>query len=273
VTFTHQHLRSFVDRVCNLNKDIKTLNGDKSEVYKEAKANGFNPKVLKAAVRRFEQLKMDSTGVQEFDALFEMYMEALLGSGASDDLGDPKTPPVAPVAPAKGIQKSPTRARAETGFEVERFDPETGVLIEEVIAWNQSAECDANCTDPDCPYIHAKELPAEVPSTAEAGQGDDPPTSSVAPPINSAARAGDETAPVSGDAGENEPAETSRGRPVDISGCDASPNNSDPASDGPANSEDEAVPAVPVSSSPLSGDDPGEIPAFLKRGDPECRAA
>jgi uncharacterized protein (UPF0335 family) len=123
-------------------------------------------------------------------------------------------------------------------------------------------------------YLHAYDSGTPLATRAHAHETDignpiahDPSTGELIEEL------GPEAAAVRSGLGEASPAS---GDVVEINAspgaapCDASPNDSDPASDGPANSEDEAVPAVPVSSSPLSGDDPGEMPTFLKRGDPEC---
>jgi uncharacterized protein (UPF0335 family) len=67
-------LRSFVDRIERIEEEIKGLNGDKSDIYKEAKMNGFDVKVLRkvVALRR-----KDYAERQEEDAILEMYMQAL----------------------------------------------------------------------------------------------------------------------------------------------------------------------------------------------------
>lgn len=244
MSFAHQQLRSFVDRVCRLNDEIKTLNGDKSEIYKEARAEGFDPKVLKAAVRRFEQLKADRLGVQEFDALLDIYMGALLGHEASDDQGEAETPPALTPAPANGIQKSPTRACAEA---LPPHDEVTGELIEEPDA-STEAECRA-----------LSEL-TTGPASTDVRQGPGRPSE---PEAGRKAVEG-ETAPVSGDVGENTTAETSRGRPAG-SGADASPNI-------PHAEQGSAVPVLPAAAnepnslgSVAASFDMPEMPDFLRR--------
>lgn len=71
---THAHLKATVEKIERLEEEIKELNGMKSEVYAEAKANGFDVKVLKKliAIRR-----KDPSVVQEEDAILQLYKEAL----------------------------------------------------------------------------------------------------------------------------------------------------------------------------------------------------
>ncbi len=73
-------LRSFVERVERLEEEIKDLNSDKSEIYKEAKNTGFDVKALKRVVsaRRQDPEKRDAE-----DAVFSLYMDALDGFEAS----------------------------------------------------------------------------------------------------------------------------------------------------------------------------------------------
>ncbi|MCB5173679.1 DUF2312 domain-containing protein [Microvirga lenta] len=67
-------LRAFIERVERIEEEIKGLNGDKSDIYKEAKMNGFDVKVMRkvVALRR-----KDFAERQEENAILEMYMNAL----------------------------------------------------------------------------------------------------------------------------------------------------------------------------------------------------
>jgi len=77
-------LRSFVQRVESLDEEIKALNADKSEVYKEAESDGFDKKALKEVVRRRAK---DQGELQLFDATVDTYLAALgeppMGGAAS----------------------------------------------------------------------------------------------------------------------------------------------------------------------------------------------
>ncbi len=190
MTTAHGQLRSFVDRVCRINEDIKSLNSDKSEIYKEAKGNGFNPKVLKAAIKRYTQLQDDRLGVEEFDAILDLYMQALLG--VSDDQEGDETPPATSASPAKGIVKASTRACAS---DLPPHD-EDGVIIEPatiIVAAGEAGTRTSSCPQAGLTVSPTLSEPASAPSDAEAGQGDGTSRpSSVASPTVSTRRNQDE---------------------------------------------------------------------------------
>lgn len=79
-------LRSLVERVERLEEEIKGLNGDKKEVYAEAKGAGFDTKIIKrvVALRR-----LDSSERMEQDSLLDIYLQALgmATSGSREDDG------------------------------------------------------------------------------------------------------------------------------------------------------------------------------------------
>lgn len=70
-------LRNFFERIERLNEEIDALNSDKSEVYSEAKANGFDVKIMRIVLQR---RKMESAEVIERDSLIELYERALRGN-------------------------------------------------------------------------------------------------------------------------------------------------------------------------------------------------
>lgn len=70
------HLRSFIERIENLEEEKAALAADIREVYAEAKGTGFEPKVMRQVVRL---RKLDKTERQEQEALFDLYMLALEG--------------------------------------------------------------------------------------------------------------------------------------------------------------------------------------------------
>ena len=69
-------LQSFIGRIERLNAEISELNADKSEVYSEAKALGFDVKIMKECVRL---RKMETADRRERDELLDLYMGALEG--------------------------------------------------------------------------------------------------------------------------------------------------------------------------------------------------
>lgn len=74
-------LRAFVERIERIEADIKDLNGDKSEVYKELRGCGFDVKAVRAVVAK---RKLDTADREERDAMFDLYWSALNGTGTED---------------------------------------------------------------------------------------------------------------------------------------------------------------------------------------------
>lgn len=67
-------LKAYVERIERLNEEADAINSDKSDLYKEAKGNGFDVKALKEIIRLRKQ---DPSERQERDAILETYMQAL----------------------------------------------------------------------------------------------------------------------------------------------------------------------------------------------------
>jgi uncharacterized protein (UPF0335 family) len=73
-TVAGEKLRLFIERVERLEEEIKDLNSDKSDVFQEAKSDGFDTKTMK---RIMKLRKMEPHARQEAEALLETYMNAL----------------------------------------------------------------------------------------------------------------------------------------------------------------------------------------------------
>lgn len=101
------HLKSFVQRIEKLDEELDATNGDKKEVYAEAKSSGFDVKALKEVVRLRRQ---DPAERAEFEAIVDLYKHAL---GMIPEDGTP----VATRAPARD-EDAP-------------HDPETGEITED----------------------------------------------------------------------------------------------------------------------------------------------
>ena len=67
-------LKSFVERIERLEEEAVTISGDIKDVYAEAKANGFDVKILRQVIRIRKQ---DKSEREEMEALLELYMQAL----------------------------------------------------------------------------------------------------------------------------------------------------------------------------------------------------
>lgn len=71
---TDARLRSFIERVERLEGEKAELAEDIKEIYGEAKANGYDPKIMRKIVR---MRKMDVEKRQEEEALIEVYKLAV----------------------------------------------------------------------------------------------------------------------------------------------------------------------------------------------------
>ncbi|NNC47590.1 MAG: DUF2312 domain-containing protein [Sphingomonas sp.] len=67
-------LKLFIERIERLEEEKKAIADDISDVYKEAKANGYDAKIMRTIVRL---RKMESHELQEQDALIETYRAAV----------------------------------------------------------------------------------------------------------------------------------------------------------------------------------------------------
>ncbi len=73
-TFAQGQLRSLVERIERLEEEKKTIAGDIKEVYAEAKANGFDTKILRKVV---SLRKKEAAEREEEQSLLDIYMQAL----------------------------------------------------------------------------------------------------------------------------------------------------------------------------------------------------
>ena len=67
-------LRSIVERIERLEEEKATIADDIKEVYAEAKANGFDVKILRKVIRL---RKVDRAEREEEEALIDLYLHAL----------------------------------------------------------------------------------------------------------------------------------------------------------------------------------------------------
>lgn len=73
-SFAQGQLRSLVERIERLEEEKKAIAGDIKEVYAEAKANGFDTKILRKVITI---RKKDRTEREEEEAMLDLYMHAL----------------------------------------------------------------------------------------------------------------------------------------------------------------------------------------------------
>ena len=86
IDISGNQLRAIVERIENIDEEIKELAEAKKEVYLEAKGHGFDVKTLREVIR---VRKQDQKERDELETLLEVYLQAIKGA-----------PPVA-KAPAK----------------------------------------------------------------------------------------------------------------------------------------------------------------------------
>jgi uncharacterized protein (UPF0335 family) len=72
--FAKDQLKQLVAKVINLEEEKAAISADISEVYKEAKAVGFDPKIMRVVVR---EAKMESQEREEREAILDLYRSAL----------------------------------------------------------------------------------------------------------------------------------------------------------------------------------------------------
>jgi uncharacterized protein (UPF0335 family) len=70
-------LRTIVERIENIEDEIKELTEAKKEVYIEAKGNGFDVKILREVIR---VRKQDQKERDEQETLIEVYLQAIKGA-------------------------------------------------------------------------------------------------------------------------------------------------------------------------------------------------
>ena len=67
-------IRSFVERIEQIENEIKDLNEAKKEVFSEAKGEGFDVKILKEIIKLRKQ---DQDERDEHESLLDVYMRAM----------------------------------------------------------------------------------------------------------------------------------------------------------------------------------------------------
>lgn len=67
-------LRLLIERIERLEEEKKGIGDDIKDVYQEAKATGYDAKILRAVIRL---RKMNPDDRKEFEAVLETYMNAL----------------------------------------------------------------------------------------------------------------------------------------------------------------------------------------------------
>ncbi|MEM1021950.1 MAG: DUF2312 domain-containing protein [Pseudomonadota bacterium] len=77
-----QVLRSFIERIENLEERKKEIADDIRDVYAEAKSAGFDSKVMRQVIKL---RKMDANDREEQEYLLDTYLRAIEGRIAEED--------------------------------------------------------------------------------------------------------------------------------------------------------------------------------------------
>jgi len=75
-----ERILSFIERVEQIDEELKALTEGKKEVFAEAKGEGFDVKVLKEILKLRKQ---DQDERDEQESLLDLYMRAMQNAGAS----------------------------------------------------------------------------------------------------------------------------------------------------------------------------------------------
>jgi uncharacterized protein (UPF0335 family) len=73
-TFAREQLKAIVERIERLEEEKKSIADDIRDIFAEAKANGFDTKVLRQVIRLRKQ---DLAERQEQETVLDLYMHAL----------------------------------------------------------------------------------------------------------------------------------------------------------------------------------------------------
>lgn len=74
ITIPGGRIRSFVERIEHLDAELQELNEQKKEVFAEAKAEGFDVRILKEIIKLRKQDKEER---DERESLLDLYMRAM----------------------------------------------------------------------------------------------------------------------------------------------------------------------------------------------------
>jgi uncharacterized protein (UPF0335 family) len=75
-----ERILSFIERVEQIDEEMKALTEGKKEVFSEAKGEGFDVKVLKEILKLRKQ---DQEERDEQESLLDLYMRAMQNAGAT----------------------------------------------------------------------------------------------------------------------------------------------------------------------------------------------
>lgn len=231
-----ERLKSLIERVERVEEEIKVMQGDKRDIYSEAKGGGFDVKAMRKVIAL---RKMDAADRDEQDAILAVYLQAL---------GMEPGPTVGSIEINEEAAEEVVDKRAVRAIELLR----SGMSIRKVAGAlemghgtvQRLSQALARKQVPAIEPVPAAAVPAETVGTPAAGTPSHNPEtgeieeSEAAPKAATAAMAGNEAVtapPIAFDT----PSPAGGGPlPADISGCPATPEPS-PAGGVPAGEPDD----------------------------------
>jgi uncharacterized protein (UPF0335 family) len=87
VTIPGGRIRSFVERIENIDSELAELNEQKKEVFAEAKGEGFDVKILKEIIKLRKQ---DQDERDEHETLLDTYLRAMESAESQPKVAEKK---------------------------------------------------------------------------------------------------------------------------------------------------------------------------------------
>src|SRR5947208_16732648 len=87
VTIPGGRIRSFVERIENIDSELQELNEQKKEVFSEAKGEGFDVKILREIIKLRKQ---DQDERDEHETLLDTYLRAMESAGSEPKVAEKK---------------------------------------------------------------------------------------------------------------------------------------------------------------------------------------
>lgn len=185
-------LRALIERIERIEAEIKELNADKSDIYKEARGFGYDVKAIRQCVAA---RKLDDADREEQDAIFELYWNALTGGSRvhvhEEQPNSPATAygkaggfpvPAAPLSRGGTGGRNPENIAADERFveaTVEQRSSATNSNPQEPTSSPATADKAGTETPPSVPAANSVAEPQTPPATEQAG-GALPPASPAA---------------------------------------------------------------------------------------------
>lgn len=165
-------LLSIIERVEHVQAEIDALNDDKSEIFKEAKANGFHTKTIKTIIKR---RGMDPIEREEMDALYDLYCSALgmtpesLAHARVENIEEfPRDGGKAPVGATEGEAHEDDRVAGRAGIAIQSGPDGAAKVV-------CNDDAGATSSQPgEEPGTSNSDRPSEAPMSSGAGEGLNP---------------------------------------------------------------------------------------------------